>query len=1002
MTVKSAPTPCACPRDEVSSRGFALVATLLLLATLTLIVTGLLSLTLRERRVARAYDAIAQAELAVQAGLAQASTRLDQSLRDETGIIFAAATEEGRLPVLLAANFAPATGQWQYQPLVSGCRAPASSNRLQAPAPHSDAGTWPEARTPPTDEEQLALLNRHGVASPGLAPPPLWWENLLLPEDKSEMLAARYCFHVEDLQARLNLGHAGNLDSSEARHQREAPHPHAVPGLNLSRAGALDQAALFTLLDPTATDDTSDLGRHLLRQRHMLLSPDLWKEILLQPAQDWPGAEAAVALARDPLRGRLLDPTWRALEEQTCHRLAPYDECALIPPDPAFTGVTGPTRKLNLNRLLGSLDRATPAERPTLARQAALEIANHIRRHLPKFARRRGGYPLGSTEAERDFHYLQCLAAGILDYADRDPYPTLLEGAYRGTDAHPLVSEQWQRYRFERSYTEGGDRFIEFSITTYLELWNLSQHPVQGRVQAAFECRGQITAGAGIYPINDLLTGTAPGGRISSGQPLFENGQWWHDSRPLELAPAAFLVIGFDPVLFKLRSGPASLITRSADYTGPDDGRDRQSRYHLRFAQGDDPLALVDFPLRPLDRPAWFRLDTGSRRQRFNTTLPGMSHSEGFGSGRYADNLGDPRAAFFIDHPQDQVSYENGSSPGSRNVRYNVAAGAFHRECLPHLWPDGGHTTHARSERVGHFDRNPDESSPMPPEPHKHVQHLSNQGRLFSLSELGHVFDPIMWDANGGDEFDTPTYRAASDLTATALPSAKFCGGHSLRIGRPEHRRFRPSYQPSDTDRPQDRRFCATALLDLFHCGQPFSDDPFTCEGDLVRVDGHLNLNTATRDSLRALAAGRLVMDPASVPTRLDPSSRDAPADLITDAILRCRPLLSVAELPERLLGEDGEPLLGRNKRASESQVAPECHDAAAEEVFARLFNGATVRSRHFRIVITGQCCRLTRSGERRVLATRSRSCDVFLKPVRAADGSILRHEIHLTRSRQL
>ena len=128
-TVKFAPTPCACLRAEATGRGFALVATLLLLATLTLIVTGLLSLALRERQVAHAYDAIAQAELAIQAGLAQAVTRLDHSLRDETGVLFAVATdtEPARLPVLLAANHDESANQWRYQPLVSGCRAPATT-----------------------------------------------------------------------------------------------------------------------------------------------------------------------------------------------------------------------------------------------------------------------------------------------------------------------------------------------------------------------------------------------------------------------------------------------------------------------------------------------------------------------------------------------------------------------------------------------------------------------------------------------------------------------------------------------------------------------------------------------------------------------------------------------------------------------------------------------------------------------------------------------------------
>ena len=1010
--MKFAPTPCTSPRrdpERPRSGGFTLVATLLLLATLTLIVTGLLALTTRETQVTAAYDAIAKAELAVQAGLAQAASRLDTALRDETCVIFAASPatpdDEPRLPVLLSAHFDPVGRLWNYQTLASGRADPPPSERLQAQPDSPQNGGETIWRQQPTPEETLALT-RHPVASPGQLAPPVGWENLQVPLEDGVQLTARYCYHLEDLQGRLNLGHAGNLDGETLRHTRQPPLPHAVPGLHLGRPGVLDQSALFTLLEPAAESDHSDAARHLLRNRPLQLSPDLWKQVLLQPDPhwNWPGMPPERALARDPISRRLLDPAWRSLEEQTVSRLPAYEELALIPPDPAFAPRTATARKLNLNRLLGRLERATPAERPALARSAVAEIATHIRSFLPDFSRRCGGYPLGGSEDERRFNYLQCLAAGILDYADSDSYPLLVEGAYRGTDAHPLVTEQWQRYRFERTYTEGGDRFIEFSISTYLELWNPTNLPVQGRVQAAFECRGQLTAGAGLFQIDELLEGTHPDGRVHSGLPLREGDQWWHASLPVELQPAQFNVACFEPVVFRLRSGPASLITRSVDYAGPDEGRDRQSRYRLRYAVTGDSPVLVDQPLRALDRPAWFGLDSGSRRQRFNTTLPGMSYSEGFGSGRYADNLGDPRAAFFIDHPQDQVNYENGSSPGSRNLRFNIAAGAFHRECLPHLWPDGGHSTMARKNRIGSNLRNPDEPPipPLPPSVGQHVQHLSNLGRLFSVSELGHVFDPVMWDANGGSEFDTPSHRANADLTTTALPSSKYCGGHSLRIGRPEHRRFRPAKNTSPGILLRDRRFCATSLLDLFHCGQPFSSDAADREGDYVRIDGHINLNTATRDTLRALAAGRLVMDPVSIPPRINPPWQVRQADVVADAILRARPFLTPAELPEQLLDADGELLLGHSERIGGNEVRPEWNDAAAEEIFARLFNGSTVRSRHFRLVVTGQCCRTTRNGEVRMLATRSRSFDLFLKPVRGKDGNLLRHELQILRSRQI
>jgi hypothetical protein len=216
--------------------------------------------------------------------------------------------------------------------------------------------------------------------------------------------------------------------------------------------------------------------------------------------------------------------------------------------------------------------------------------------------------------------------------------------------------------------------------------------------------------------------------------------------------------------------------------------------------------------------------------------------------------------------------------------------------------------------------------------------------------------------------------------------------------------------------------------------------------GDLVRIHGHVNLNTASRDTLRALVAGRLEADPRlrrkltsegqaeQNPTpqqnELHPPSTSevgAQADLLAELIIRNRPYVTPAELPEKVVMptgvelegrplprgmtltaqegvvlEEGQPVFGASRRETDRVVEPEWNDAAAEEAFARVFNNATVRSRNFKVVVTGQSLRRTRSGETKVLATRSRVYHVFIRPIRDPNGNLIRQQTEILYARTL
>jgi len=115
-------------------------------------------------------------------------------------------------------------------------------------------------------------------------------------------------------------------------------------------------------------------------------------------------------------------------------------------------------------------------------------------------------------------------------------------------------------------------------------------------------------------------------------------------------------------------------------------------------------------------------------------------------------------------------------------------------------------------------------------------------------------------------------------------------------------------------------------------------------------------------------------------------------ADLFADAVINSRPLLSAAALSAIRVtppgGSQPEPFFG-NPHQYNNQTAPtEWNDPGREELFAKIYNLATTRSRNFRIFVTGQS--LDKNGN--VLSTVTKVYQVFVKPTRdPATGAILK-----------
>ena len=195
----------------------------------------------------------------------------------------------------------------------------------------------------------------------------------------------------------------------------------------------------------------------------------------------------------------------------------------------------------------------------------------------------------------------------------------------------------------------------------------------------------------------------------------------------------------------------------------------------------------------------------------------------------------------------------------------------------------------------------------------------------------------------------------------------------------------------------------AWQLLDVFSAK--------TSSTNFTNTAGLININTASRDVLRSLAAGILESsDPGIQPCSLLPPTSLVPcsdtkiglypptvssqADKFADAVINSRPLLSTSAL-SAIRDSQGQPFFGNpNQYNGSTQTAPtEWNDPGREELFAKIFNMATTRSRNFRVFVTGQSL----DKNNNVLSTVTKVYQVFIKPNRdPTTGAIISQQVQI------
>ncbi|MFT3989814.1 MAG: hypothetical protein QM680_00245 [Luteolibacter sp.] len=953
-------------------RGFVLPVTLILLGGLVVLIVGLCVAGGFEKKTSGNYLAKQQAELAEESALNEVRRIFAEETANDDFLVIGGMRDEtmnDRTPVdLFFARGKVEDGRlkFRYVPLFSAGALPDETESL----------TVPESGGLKGDEgyrfKALPYQDEVGVA----------WRPV---RDEHGKAVARYAYWVEDLQSRIDPACAGNLKGKAGTHEREAL-PFPAPGLNSGKEAkdqpALDQIPLYAL-DPDATEaEQGEFAKSLIENRKWLLSPKSGFAFLnLQPP-----------LQRDE-EGRLVEKEARALEEQTSGPLRWYHEKPLVPYlQEIESGMIGKPR-LNLNDLLEKKRG-----------EAVDEMAEFIDEAYPEFKERRGGFPED---------YLKTLAANALDYADGDSEPTLEEGGYRGVDAYPLMSEIALQVNYLGLSIANGRSIMTFRFKMFAELANLTSKPVHGRARLSYEIAlplDGIGAGTGDVRFDspDLLSDA----EVVTHDLVKIGDRYWSPEIEVSLEPNQYQCYPFYDLTYRMDVGPASMDLASDT---PFSLNEEKGGSGLSLRWNDQEVERIPKILREAglvfsvkNGKIYSGFRVGTKDTLTKAALPGMVYDD------YPDmiyNTGDPRMNHYLrDAVLDENAYPENASPNRRNIRLDIyKADAANKpkvyaRMMPSEWPDDGHNAAVGSWTPGTSDKTEmtDARFQFPydeKEKNAAPQLISNAGGFYSVTELGRVFDPIMYEPHFKLPADTKSLREKGrmpegefswpDVDGSPV-STFFGGGNTLRIGRPEHPDFLLE------DHPGMR---AAGLLDLFHAGLSRSEDESKRRGLLVSIQGHVNLNTATRDVLRALATGTLMMDPllskrtgtehAGAPQMASPVELlklkapmlEKEADVIADAIIDNRPYASPSRLAD-LKDEDGRAVFGSRDFYKDGKEI-EWSDAAAEEVFARVYEASTVRSRNFRVWVVGQALspQVHVDGEPEVLAEVRKVHTLFADP---------------------
>jgi hypothetical protein len=980
------------PVPPANHSGFTLPTILVVVAALLILAVGILLVVNVERHTSRYCVDRTRSELAVNSGLESFKGILTQETSNDDYLIIQgylerepdSTSKKEQIPYLYLARGKGGESKvtYRYLPLFS---------------------TAPSAIPPQTSKNTLEvpivtdLIGDHPKEIPSLPwfdPAKVAWNEIL--DDQGKVIS-RYAYWVEDLQSKLNSKVVGNIKGKDGKHQRAAfPDPSSKP---IDPSEPSNSAIALHVLDPISGDEScGDLTHKVIAGRPAMISPD---SILGAAAFDPPQPRSLET-------GLLADPLAAALERSVCPVIRDYHEQPVIPYALGISEKSAGKPKLNLNKLLSESRKS-----------AVNQFAKHIEEAFPDFQKRQGGFPE---------NYLKTLAANAFDYADKDDAPTLLAGSYRGIDSYPMLSELALKVKYVGHQERAGRLLLDWEINLFGEFWNMTNRPLKGNVQISYEVALNHSSIAGSsmgipFDQKQLLDDVTK----SSHDLIYLNGRFFTQGLNISLNPDEYQLHKLGSVNCSIDVGPNHI--------------SYNTKFHLEELAADtrgvsvlwngvETERIGQISRNSIDPKHPDAADPYHFLMRFNILQKSWAIGKALqlssNYGHEADpvhNMGDLRMShYFRDKPCSDGQVRD-ISPNCRNIsRATVyddddspTKPLIDGRVLPSEWPDGGQNSPISNFTVPsnsyfsvelvvpNYTKTDFHTGTAP-------TRISNEGQFYSAVELGHIYDPVMWSyaypdikgSAGSGVRDTQILRGdLTTATKASMPAARHAwpevsfaavaskncgGGNTLRIGRPEHERFNvPGLH-------------AAHLLDLFYAADP--------EAVTANICGHVNINTANKETLRALAAGLLNQDPelrkvtswahdtlslnyspVSVPLKLGTPTRDQAADKLAEAIIHSRPFASLKDLA--CAKDASDTLIFGNKMIYEEGTNLQWTDAAAEELFSRVHDASTLRSRNFRVWIIGQAV-IEDGAKLKVLAESRKAFCLFADPgIRNSDGTI-------------
>lgn len=906
--------------------GAALVVTLIVCTVLAMVVVAMMQNTTLDRASSAGVANQYRARLAADAGLAFAAASLSREMTNDHFIVVANANRQ----LFVGNGSNQPAGSFAYTPAfstvnsVTSAVTPVVSNGI----PATNLVTGPNTTN-------FIFTNLPGGLSV-TSPPGIAWVYLTTTNSAGQLVTnARFAYWAEDLGGRLDLSVVGTNTAGRPT------------GTNPS------EIALWSIFNPGASNDVGNaVAGALFSARVNLLT---------------------VATAR--LANTNVNPT--NLADLASGLRHDTNEPEVIPFGFGYADQGRPKYNLNTNVSAGSL--------PNIVSVIGNNLRNPTNAALTFGSTNRSGGMAGDR-------YVNAIAASMIDYVDTNNIPTtgtVGGGAFRGIEGLPFVTEtataiQWMNHStsilgFAPAWAD------EIHLENYVELWNPTDKEFSGVLDLTFSNRFHGGTKGGV-PIDLSITNSNPGlftVTNTSGRPV---GQYQINVNP-PLLPNEYRVFSLGTNIYRFKvanAGPMPAI-----YGVNNDRRANQntSATHRFGPPGNNnggPSFFGESLTMAFSGVVYDRIVDIERRSPRVTACEAFFASENpfwannvAASRIYAGNLvsvaalpGDPRMGFYLTSTNAAQGYTNalpgnpGSSMGFRNDGRSSAGTNYITD--PSSWLDAGFSNSpVNTNKITEADR-PSTNRRTTNFSSEFVQRLNNSGLWTNILELGNIFDPMAWNVVTNTPSIIGTHTAAGNGTTTVTNG----GGNTLRIGRAEHPRF-----TNDGLR-------AAQLLDLFAVGQ-------TVGGVVVnRVPGRINLNTASTNVLRALAAGvQHTTETNMLPANLFVSTNAVGQFVNGVTNFRSqRPFFSASQL--NLISTNTNPatwtngtVFGRTNLLGVTNWG----DRGAEEWFSRVYPLSTVRSRNFLVHVVGQS--VATNNPTVPLSTARRVFQIYVEPMRAANG---------------